>query len=105
MTIKMRIFDKGEVEEEDWIEYVKRSTKEAEEHMTKRKIPCWIEAQRRMKWRMALRIASLAEDRWFSKITEWNPTHECTLKTNRPAGRQRKRWDETNEYLRPEESE
>ena len=35
--------------EEDWIEYIKRSTKEAEEHMEKQKIPCWIEIHRRMK--------------------------------------------------------
>ena len=34
--------------EEDWIEYIKRSTKEAEEHMEKQKIPCWIEIRRRM---------------------------------------------------------
>ena len=37
--------------EEDWIAYIKRSTKEAEEHMEKQKIPCWIETQRRLKWR------------------------------------------------------
>ena len=45
--------------EENWIEYIKRSTKEAEEYMKKMKIPCWIETQRRMKWRMGRRIASL----------------------------------------------
>ena len=36
--------------EEDWIEYIKRSTKEAEEYMKKMKIPCWIETYRRLKW-------------------------------------------------------
>ena len=44
--------------EEDWIEYIKRSTKEAEEHMEKQTIQCWIETHRRLKWRMARRIAS-----------------------------------------------
>ena len=44
--------------EEDWIEYIKRSTKEAEEHMKKMKIPCWIETLKRLKWRMARRIVS-----------------------------------------------
>ena len=39
--------------EEDWIEYIKRSTKEAEEHMEKHKIKCSIEIHRRQKWRMA----------------------------------------------------
>ena len=32
--------------EEDWIEYIKRSTKEAEEYMEKQKVPCWIETHR-----------------------------------------------------------
>ena len=47
--------------EEDLIEYIKRSTKEAEEHVDKHKIPCWIEVHRRTKWRMARRIVSLPE--------------------------------------------
>ena len=98
--------DKGEMEEEDWIEYTKRSTKEAQEYMTKTKIPCWIETHRRMKWRMAMRIASLPEDGWSIDIIEWNPALDCTIKTNRLVGRPRKRWeDEVNEYLRPEEPE
>ena len=47
--------------EEDWIEYIKRSAKEAEEHMEKQNIQCWIETHRRQKWRMARRIISLPE--------------------------------------------
>ena len=50
-------------DEEDWIEYIKRSTKEAEEHMQKHKILCWIEIHRKLKWRMARRIVSLPEKR------------------------------------------
>ena len=59
-------FDTTE-KEEDWIEYIKRSTKEAEEYMKKKKIPCRIETHRRLKWRMASRIASLPEERWNKK--------------------------------------
>ena len=55
--------------EEDWIEYIKRSTKEAEEHMKNIKIPCWIETHRRLKWRMASRIASLPKERWTNKFS------------------------------------
>ena len=42
--------------EEDWIEFIKRSTKEAEEHIEKHRIPCWIEVHRRTRWRMARRF-------------------------------------------------
>ena len=87
--------DKEEMEEEDWLEYIKRSTNEAEEYMTKTKIPCWIETHRRMKWRMAMRIASLPEDRWSSKIIEWNPALDCTIKTNRLVGMTKKKDGKT----------
>ena len=40
--------DTGEIEEEDWIEYMKRSTATAVEKMKAAKIPCWIETNRRM---------------------------------------------------------
>ena len=38
--------DTAEIEEEDWVEYTKRSTKEAEEQMRAAQIPCWIEPHR-----------------------------------------------------------
>ena len=60
-------------DEEDWIEYIKRSTREAEEHMKKHKIPCWIEIHRRLKWRMARRIVSLHEKRWTRRAFDWHP--------------------------------
>ena len=47
--------------EEDWIEYIKRSTHEAEELMKKHKIPCWIEIHCKLKLRMARRIVSQPE--------------------------------------------
>ena len=76
--------------EEDWIEYIKRSTKEAEEHMKKMKIPCWIETHRRLKWRMARRLVSLPED----KIFDWHPGLDNKIKTRRPVGRPERRWED-----------
>ena len=92
--------------EEEWVEINKRSTKEAEDHMKKMKIPRWIETHRRLKWRMAMRIASLPQERWTSKIIERNPGLDNNIGTNRPVGRSRKRWDDDiDEQLRPEETE
>ena len=51
--------DTSEIEEEEWIEYTKRSTDEAIEKMENAKFRFWIETHKRMKWRMTLRIASL----------------------------------------------
>ena len=41
--------------EEDWIEFIKKRTKQAEEHMKKKNIPCWIETHRRTKLMMTMR--------------------------------------------------
>ena len=65
-------FDTAEIKEEDWIEYMKRRTEEAMELMIAAKIHCWIKTHRRMKWRLALRIASPADERWVVKATERN---------------------------------
>ena len=55
--------DTAEIEEEDWIDYMKRSTDEAMERTKTAKIQCWIKTHRRMNWRLAMRIASLPEER------------------------------------------
>ena len=92
--------------EEDWIEYIKRITKEAEEHMEKQKIPCWIEIHRRQKWRMARRIASLHEKRWTRRIFDWHPGLDTSIKTRIQVGRPKRRWeDDLNEFFKPEETQ
>ena len=51
-------------------------------------------------------IASLAEERWSKKISEWNPGLDSSVKTSRPVERPRIRWeDEINEFFKSEESE
>ena len=61
------------------MKYIKRSTKEAEEHMKKMKTPCWIETHRRLKWRVA----------------------SNKIKTRRAIGRPKRRWeDDINEFLK-----
>ena len=59
--------DRADIEEEDWIEYMKRSTEKAMERMKTAKIQCWIKTHRRMKWRSVMRIASLLKQRWVMK--------------------------------------
>ena len=39
----------AEIEEEDWIEDMKRSTRLAEEKMRAANVPCWIETHKKMK--------------------------------------------------------
>ena len=67
--------------EEDWIESIKRSTKEAEEHIEKHKIPCCIEVHRRTRWRMARRIVNPPEKRWNRKLFDWHPGLDTSIRT------------------------
>ena len=100
--------DTVEIEEEEWIEHLKRSTAIAIERIKAAKIPCWIETEtlRRMKWRLAMRIASLPDERWTKKAAKWNPGLSTKHQTNRPVGRPKKRWeDEINGFLKPVETE
>ena len=69
-------------------------------------IPCWIETHRRMKWRLAMRIASLPDKPWTKKTAKWNPGLGPKHQTNRPVGSPEKRWeDDINEFLKPEETD
>ena len=94
---------KKEEEEEEWIEYMKRSTEVAIDRMKTAQIQCWIKTHRRMKWRLAMRIASLPEVIWIRKAAEWNPNFSTKYKTHKAVGRPKKRWeDEINDFLRLE---
>ena len=61
------------IEEEDLIEYIKRSTNEAIEKMENAKIRCWNKTHKRRKWRLALRMATSPNEKWLMKAAEWNP--------------------------------
>ena len=65
----------------------------------------WIETERKMEWRLAMRIASLPETRWTKKAARWNPALSVGTKAYRAVGRP-KRWeDEVNQFLKPEETD
>ena len=57
----------------------------------------------KMKWKLALRIATSPSERWLKKAAEWNPELSSRHKTNRAIGRPRKRWEgDINEFLKQE---
>ena len=94
------------IEEEDWIEYIKRSTEDAMEKMAHAKIRCWNRTHKKMKWKLALRIATSPSERWLRKAAEWNPDLSSRYRTSRAIGRPRKRWeDDINEFLKQEYEE
>ena len=53
--------DSAEVEEEDWIEYMKRSTNDAMEKMGNAKIRRRNKTHKKMKWRLATENSNVTE--------------------------------------------
>ena len=93
--------DTTAIEEEDWIDYIKRRTVDALDKMERAKIRCWNRTRKEMKWKLALRIATSPSERWLKKAAEWNPDLSSRYKTNRAIGRPRKRWeDDINDFLK-----
>lgn len=93
--------DTVEIEEEDWIDYIRRSTADAIDKMEHARIRCWNKTNRKMKWKLALRIATSPSERWLKKAAEWNPELSSRYRTNRAIGRPKKRWeDDINDFLK-----
>ena len=60
----------------------------------------------KMKWKLAMRIATSPSDRWLRKAADWNPELSTRYRINRAIGRPRKRWeDDINEFLKQVEEE
>ena len=82
--------DTIEIEEEDWIDYIKRSAADALDKMERAKIRCWNRTRKKLKWKLTLRIATSPSERWLKKAAEWNPELSSRYRTNRAIGRPRK---------------
>ena len=60
--------DTAEIEEEDWFDYIRRSTADAIDTMDHAKIRCWNKTHKKMKWILASRIATSPSERWVKKL-------------------------------------
>ena len=98
--------DTAEIEEEDWFDYIRRSTADAIDRMDHAKIRCWNKTHKKMKWKLALRIATSPSERWVKKAAEWNPEMSSKYRTSRAIGRPKKRWeDDINDFLKQNHDE
>ena len=98
--------DTAEIEEEDWFDYIRRSTADAIDRMDHAKIRCWNRTHKKMKWKLASRIATSPSERWVKKAAEWNPEMSSKYRTSRMIGRPKKRWeDDINDFLKQNHDE
>ena len=83
----------------------KETTEEADEQMLTYNITSWVETQKKLKCRQALRIATPNPDRWTRKAAEWNPGLIISTKTQWRAGRPAKRWeDDLDDFVKGEKN-
>ena len=76
--------------EEDWIEFIVRTTAEAGTGMRDLGYADWVVQSRKRKWRFAGKAARSVDGRWTSRLLDWQPFFRCTPK--RAVGRPRCRW-------------
>ena len=97
--------DRVEIEEEVWVEYIKRHKRGRRTH-DEDKDTLLDRSSPKDEVENDVENCVSSQERWTRKITEWNPGLDSNIKTSRPVGTPRKRWeDEINDCLRPEESE
>ena len=93
--------DTIEIEEEDWIEYIKRSIVDAMDKMERAKIRCWNRTHKKWNgnWHWELQLHRV-KDGW-KRLLNGTLIWVQDIKTNRAIGRPRKRWeDDINDFLK-----
>jgi hypothetical protein len=77
----------ADMTQESWLDWIRRTTKVAEEHLHKSGLDDWVTAVRRKKWRWAGHLARRSDGRWDRRLLTWSP-----LEGRQNRGRPCKRW-------------
>ena len=78
---------------EPWVDWIKRSTHEAERRMKELKLEDWVSLHRRRKWKWARRVAISELPNWSRRALTWEPGHRIPGSSyNRRVGRPKLRW-------------
>ena len=85
--------DTAVIEEEDWSEYMKRSTDEAIEQMKSTKNPVLDQNSQKNQMETGVENRTATDERWVVKAAEWNPELNTKYKTYRAVGRPKRSWE------------
>ena len=74
---------------EDWVDWIKRSTRDVENRLEKLNLNDWVTTVRQRQWRWARTLVTMTEDRWAHRAIHWTPEwHRGMRKQARP----HRRW-------------
>ena len=80
---------------EDWVECLKRTARHVEDLAQAHGLESWTHTYRRLKWRLAGKLARTNDNRWSKVILSWKPWEE----SGRGLGRPKTRWtDQIEKY-------
>ena len=65
--------DKDKGASESWLDWIKRTTSVAEEHLRATGLDDWVVAQRKRNWAFAGHVARRTDMRWSSHLLKWCP--------------------------------
>ena len=78
---------------EPWVDWIRRSTHEAEKRMKELKLEDWVTLHRRRKWRWARKVAASPIPSWSKHALTWEPGHRIqSANYTRRVGRPKLRW-------------
>ena len=89
----------GEVEE-PWADWIRRSTRAAEECLKRLNIDDWRTLLRRRKWRWVQHLATTEAAEWATLALKWTPELDLRYNATRRTGRPKLRWiHDLRQYL------
>ena len=92
--------DTMKIAEEDWFDYIERSTADALDKMERAKIRCWNRTHKKWNgnWHWESQHHRVKDG--LKNAAEWNPDLSSRYRTDRAIGRPRRRWeDDINDFL------
>ena len=79
--------------QEDWVDFLKRSTQVSEELARKHGVCDWVTTQRSRKWTLAGAMARQKDGRWSCRLLDWRPWFRALPR--RHVGHPRLRWSDS----------
>ena len=96
----MAALNKSEENLEPYVDWLRRSTHDAESRLAALKIEDWVTMQRRRQWKRIGTVARAPSHSWSAQAIWWDPLADSRYNPRRVQGHPRKKWlDEVRSYL------
>ena len=94
------MFGPGRVKDEEYVPWIQRATRIAEERARRAGMQCWLRQQLKLKWRWAGKVSRMEDERWAKRTTTWRDSvwqaenSKCGTRPLRDRPGNRLRWED-----------